>query len=285
MTKKIYLSPSEQPANTYAYGNTNEKVQCRRISAVAADALTRCGFEVIDATSKMLSERCKESNEWGADLHVPIHTNAYNGKVSGTRIMCYSLTGERYKAAKAVYDALAPITPGKSENVSAAPKLYEVKHTKAPCVYIEVDFHDVPDIAKWIIKHTEEIGEAICKGICNYYGVEYKAATDAESAYSLEQFIRDVQAATGSVVDGIAGPETIGNTVTVSAQKNRTHPVVRFVQKRLYALGYTQVGAADGIAGPKFECAVIAFQAGHGCWVDGELTAKNKTWRKLLGMA
>lgn len=105
-----------------------------------------------------------------------------------------------------------------------------------------------------------------------------------EEEYTLEQFIRDVQAATGSEEDGIAGPETIGNTVTVSARKNREHKVVKPIQKRLYALGYTQVGKADGIAGPKFEAAVIAFQEHNDCWVDGEITAKNKTWRKLLEM-
>lgn len=175
MAKKIYLSPSEQPENLYAYGNTNEKVQCRKISAAAAKALKRCGFEVIDATSTTLSERCAESNKWGADLHVPIHTNAYNGKVSGTRILCNSFTGKGYKASKAVYAALAPITPGTSENISVASGLYEIKNTIAPCVYIEADFHDVPHVAKWIIEHTEEIGEAICKGICDYFGVEYKA--------------------------------------------------------------------------------------------------------------
>jgi N-acetylmuramoyl-L-alanine amidase len=175
MEKKIYLSPSEQPENRYAYGNTNEKVQCRRISAATAEALKRCGFEVIDAKSNTLAARCKESNEWGADLHVPIHTNAFNGKVSGTRILCHALSGEGYKVAKAVYNALAPVTPGRSENISAYPGLYEVKNTNAPCVYIEAEFHDVPDTAKWIVEHTKEIGEAICKGICNHFGVKYKA--------------------------------------------------------------------------------------------------------------
>lgn len=102
--------------------------------------------------------------------------------------------------------------------------------------------------------------------------------------YSLEQFIRDVQGATGSEVDGIAGPETLGNTVTISRYKNRTHPVVEFVQKRLFALGYTQVGEADGIAGAMFDEAMKAFQRDNGCTDDGEATAKNKTWRKLLGM-
>ena len=175
MAKKIYLSPSEQPENRYAYGNTNEKNECRKISAVVEKALKRNGFEVINATATKLAVRCNEADTWGADLYVPIHTNAFNGEVSGTRMFCYSVSGEGYKACKAIYNALAPITPGNSENITASPGLYEVKTPKAPTVYIEVDFHDVPDVAKWIIEHTEEIGEAICKGICNHYGVTYKA--------------------------------------------------------------------------------------------------------------
>lgn len=107
---------------------------------------------------------------------------------------------------------------------------------------------------------------------------------EAEEAYTLDQFIRDVQAATGSTVDGIAGPETIGNTVTVSASKNPTHPVVEPIQKRLTELGYVEVGTVDGMAGPKFTSAVAHFQQDNSCWVDGEITGDNKTWRKLLGM-
>ena len=118
-----------------------------------------------------------------------------------------------------------------------------------------------------------------------YIAEQVNKRLSGKEDYTLDQFIRDVQAATGSKVDGIAGPETLGNTVTVSARKNRTHKVVKAIQKRLYALGYTQVGEADGITGPKFEAAVMAFQDDNRCWVDGEITAKNKTWRALLGMS
>lgn len=172
--KKIYLSPSEQPENEYAYGNTNEKAVCCEISAYLEKALKRHGFEVMTGTSKSLGTRCSEANKWGADLYIPVHTNAYNGKVSGTRIFCYQMNGEGYNACRAIYNVLAPLTPGKSENVTAYPGLYEIKNQKAPTVYIEVDFHDVPAVAKWIIEHTKEIGEAICKGVCNHYGVTYK---------------------------------------------------------------------------------------------------------------
>ena len=105
-----------------------------------------------------------------------------------------------------------------------------------------------------------------------------------DEAYTLEQFVRDIQSACGAAVDGIAGRETLSKTVTVSATKNRTHPVVQAIQKRLFALGYTQVGEADGIAGKKFDLALKNFQQENGCVADGELTARNLTWRKLLGM-
>lgn len=103
------------------------------------------------------------------------------------------------------------------------------------------------------------------------------------TGYERTQFIMDVQSCTGSKVDGKAGRETISNTVTVSASKNRRHVVVIPLQKRLNALGYN-CGTVDGIAGPKFTTAVKSYQKDHGCISDGEVTAGKKTWKSLLGM-
>lgn len=102
--------------------------------------------------------------------------------------------------------------------------------------------------------------------------------------YTRTQFIKDVQGATGAKVDGIAGSETISKTITVSAKKNSTHKVVKYIQKYLNALGY-DCGKVDGIAGSKFTSAVKKYQQAKGCVVDGEITAREKTWKKLLGMA
>jgi len=104
-------------------------------------------------------------------------------------------------------------------------------------------------------------------------------------SYGQQQFIRDVQSCTGSKIDGIAGQETIGNTVTVSAVKNRKHPVIVPIQKRFNALHYN-CGTVDGIAGPKFTAAVNAYQKkvlGYKN-LDGEITARKKMWKSLLGM-
>lgn len=180
MAKKIYISPSSQPANTYAAGNTNEQAQCRRIALATVDALNRCGFEaktnVTDGST--MYTRVRESNSWGADLHVPIHTNAFNGKLKGTRMFCSSTTGNGGKACKAILKSLSPVVPGDSDGVQTA-NFYEITATKAPCAYCEAAFHDNAEQAQWIIDHVVDIGEAICKGICDYYGVKYIAAGSA----------------------------------------------------------------------------------------------------------
>ena len=173
--KKVYVSPSDQVKNAYAAGNTTEAIQCRQIATLLVKALERQGLAAMTNTTGDMKSRVQQSDDWGADRHVCIHTNAYNEKVSGTRLFCYVLNGEGHKACKAVMNTLAPITPGTSDGISARPELYECRAAHAPTVYIEIDFHDVDEVAIWIINHKEEIAEAIAQGICDYFGVEYKA--------------------------------------------------------------------------------------------------------------
>lgn len=169
---KIYISPSSQPENKYAYGNTNEQEQCNKIALECVKIAKRCGFEAKTNTNSDMYSRVSESNKWGADLHMPIHTNAANGKVQGTRLFSFDAKGTGYKICKSVMKTLAPITPGTSDSITVQ-SFYEITDTNAPCCYIEVAFHDNVTEAKWIIGHTKKIAEAIVKGICNYYGVKY----------------------------------------------------------------------------------------------------------------
>ena len=175
MAKKVFLSPSDQFSNKYAYGNTNEAVQCGKIANYCKAALERSGVDVMLMHDKSMSEKCEASNKFDADLHVPIHTNAFNGKVMGTRMFCYNRTGKGMAACKAIFNELAPISPGKSENIQVNADLYEVRVPAAPTAYIECEFHDTKAGAKWIVENTEKIGEAIAKGICKYLGVTFKA--------------------------------------------------------------------------------------------------------------
>lgn len=103
-----------------------------------------------------------------------------------------------------------------------------------------------------------------------------------ESARTI--FIKGVQASCGAKVDGKAGSETLSKTVTVSTKTNKKHAVVKHIQTYLNTLGYN-CGAVDGVVGSKTTTAIKNFQKDHGCTVDGVITAKQKTWKKLLGMA
>ena len=176
MAKKIYISPSSQPDNAYAVGNTNEQEQCRKIAAALKEDLGRCGFWCRAGMDGTMYTRAAESDKFGVDLHLPIHTNACNGKVAGLRIMVYEMGGEAEKIARAIDKYLAPVTPGESDGICAMPNLYEIKATDAVCVYLEVGFHDNPQEAQWIIDNTAKIAEMIARGLCEHYNVGYVPA-------------------------------------------------------------------------------------------------------------
>ena len=173
MGHKVFISPSDQVKNTYAGGGTTEAIQCGKIGIATKAALERCGFEVMLLQYATMAEKCAASDAFGAELHMPIHSNGYNGSVTGTRIFYSVDGGEGHKAAKAILAELGPVTPGAPDMVQAYPALYEVRVPKAPTAYIEADFHDVQAVADWIVDHTQDIAEAICEGVCDYFGVEY----------------------------------------------------------------------------------------------------------------
>ena len=159
-----------------------------------------------------------------------------------------------------VFGFLAPVTPGASENISVDAELYEVKYTAAPCVYIESEFHDVAIVAKWIIEHVEDIAEAICKGISDYFGVSYKAPAAAKPVAS--------------------------STCTVKLRilrKGMSGDDVRAAMLILKDRGYYSgtIPASDKLFGPKMLAAVKEFQKAKGSKIcDGIIGAW--TWGKML---
>lgn len=183
MAKKIYISPSNQEANLYATGGTNEKEQCHKIARACYNYLKTKGFNVKCTYNDNMYERVRESNAFGADIHLAIHTNAtVNHNVTGgTQILLYSLAGERKKVGEAVLNRLAPVTPGKSaEKLIEKPSFYEVNSAKGITVYCECEFHDTKEGSDFIIKNTKLIGEAIAKGICDYYGISVEDNTKTD---------------------------------------------------------------------------------------------------------
>ena len=198
---KIYLSPSAQPANNYAAGDTNEQAQCNRIAEAAKSALERCGFAVRKAPEGQgYKENVDESNAWGADLHIPIHTNAGGG--AGTVVFVHGGTAKQMQYAKPIYDEVQATSPGTTDyGVRVNSGLYELGYTTATAVYVECEFHDRADLAAWIIEHTTELGEAIARGVCIGAGVTYIAPSGSEPGKTEAELAREWAMAQG-ISDG-----------------------------------------------------------------------------------
>lgn len=162
--------------NQYAYGNYVEGQVCFQIAECLRRQLNDFGMDAAMPTTPetTFQERVKHSNLWGADLHICIHTNAGGG--DGTVVFCHPKNVED-AYVKAIYNSVAALSPGDDDGIRAMTDLYEINKTTAKCVYVEVEFHDDTEQAKWIVEHTSEIAYAIAQAIANTAGVEHPTYT------------------------------------------------------------------------------------------------------------
>ncbi|MBQ3084454.1 MAG: S-layer homology domain-containing protein [Clostridia bacterium] len=173
----IYLSPSRQFANSYAAGGTNEGDQMYRIAEALKPLLEAQGYTVhIADRNKTIYERTVEGNEMGADLYIPIHSNAGGGV--GTRMFYNGAIEGSYELSKSIFDYLSVLTNTplnknnlKEDYLSLMPNgkpFEEIKTPTMPMAYIEVEFHDIKEKALWIIANIDPMAQAIANGIIDY---------------------------------------------------------------------------------------------------------------------
>jgi N-acetylmuramoyl-L-alanine amidase len=165
---KVYLSPSLQPENIYSYGNTNEAVQCQKIADQCGEILQSYGVPVkVGTQNQNLSQRISESNNFGATVHIPIHTNAGGG--TGAMVMCTSANTKNPFVVN-IYNNLCGLQPNADRGIVVRTDLGEINNTRAICVYCECEFHDNQNDAKFIVENTDKIAQAIAGGVLKSIG-------------------------------------------------------------------------------------------------------------------
>lgn len=107
----------------------------------------------------------------------------------------------------------------------------------------------------------------------------YRATFGGAPEYTREKFLDELRQALGAAA---CDEELIRYTITIGAKFNNTHPCIKPVQKWLKALDCTEVGEADGVAGPKFTSAILHFQQDVGCMPTGIAEEWGRTWQELL---
>lgn len=124
--------------------------------------------------------------------------------------------------------------------------------------------------------------ERICHTgyIATGYGEKKKASS---TEYTQKQFIKDVC----SILKVSSAKKAFAKTITISKNSNHTNALVLPIQKYLKALGYYK-GVCDKNFGSQTESAVKLYQerkVGYNAKsCDGVISAKNKTWKKLLNL-
>lgn len=116
--------------------------------------LTTRGYEVRIGTGTLQSA-INNSNAWGADLHIPLHSNAGSGTCSstnpagfGTNIIYRSGSANGQSLANALIGSIGPVSPGTHDYTCLNPgdpctaiDLGELRDTYAIAAYIESEFH------------------------------------------------------------------------------------------------------------------------------------------------
>ena len=182
MGKIWYLSPSNQSANIGAGDYGSEKYQMNLLTDEIIPHLDRAGVSFHRANPDLsIEKRTAESNEMGAVFHLALHSNAGgNGTGRGPVGYYYSETGKAF--AEKCIDGLLALKPDSnhSSNLAQNKTFYELKRTKAPACLLEVDFHDNPSGAEYLMNNRKRIAEAIAKVIIEADGKVYIPTTTGE---------------------------------------------------------------------------------------------------------
>ena len=171
---RVYISPSTQEHNIGVPPFTNEQAQMNKIVDELMPLLISDGRYVImrNMTSMTPSQAAADSNEFKADIHIAIHSNAGGGV--GTEAYAYGPGTNSERLTKALYGQIAPLSPGADRGVKYKPELTEVgDRVDATSALIELGFHDNVTDATWLANEKKEIAWALYKGVCDFYGYEY----------------------------------------------------------------------------------------------------------------
>lgn len=129
--------------------------------------------------TKSLYARTKEANDWGSDIFLSIHCNAFNGKVRGYEDYIYNQL--RANAVTRTYQDLlhkhiAPKTRTTNRGKKQA-NFHVLRETHMPAILTENGFIDHPEDAKLIKQPAwrEQIAKAHVAGVVEIFKLKKKS--------------------------------------------------------------------------------------------------------------
>lgn len=177
--KKIYLSPSNQTANKFVIGNTNEGTVWLDIAKRTAKILEDYDCEVkVSKASQTLAARAAEAQAWGADCYIAMHSNAAGTANKGARgvevYYCPKKGPETRLLASSVLKELSHLF--KNRGLKQSTTLIDCYKPAMPSVIGECGFHDNVEDATLILENKDKIAQLYVNALANALGIMRKDA-------------------------------------------------------------------------------------------------------------
>lgn len=218
----LFLSPSNQTENSYTGVSTNESVQMEKLANAIKTKWTAKGGKCTVMDSVLVPSRYDRpsyAKNKGATHYIPIHSNAYQGTTRG----CLTI----YDSKNPKNKQWAEILRGFTDNVTPWSQTYgiwnnadhpmqELTDTPANIVacYWEVDFHDVSEVATWIVNNIDKLADVFISALLKLEGIADSGPTPtAGTTWDKFSFVGEVSAKyevgypknDGSVIGNTAG--------------------------------------------------------------------------------
>lgn len=124
-------------------------------------------------TNGSLSNRTTKANQWGANIFISLHCNAFNGKAYGIETFCYKF--KYRKLADSIHNSL--LGDKRLYRTNRGVKegdLHVIRESNMDACLVEMAFIDNKEDNALLLKYQDEYATAIAKGVQDYFGLSYK---------------------------------------------------------------------------------------------------------------
>lgn len=169
---KVFINPGhdidlDSGAVNPNYG-TRECDVARNAGKMLARYLQTAGCEVRTLQSDDLGLVCETSNEWGADIFVSLHCNAFNTVARGTETLYKSYNGQQL--AQLIQDQIINSINTVDRGIKKRDDLWVLNGTDAVAVLVEMAFIDNDEDLEILNNDLDTIVRAIARGITDFGG-------------------------------------------------------------------------------------------------------------------
>lgn len=169
---KVFINPGHAPGGIPDPGAVNPVTGTRECDIAAqagrllANYLTAAGIEIKALQSDDLGEVCAASNEWGADVFISLHCNAFNGIARGTETLYKSFNGQRL--AGFIQSQIIRSVNTVDRGSKLRDDLWVLNGTDAVAMLVELAFIDNMEDLKLLKTQLDKLVRAIARGITDY---------------------------------------------------------------------------------------------------------------------